>query len=190
MKLLEEHILKYGVALNNEVLKVDSFINHQIDPNLMMKLAEDIKHHFKEKEITKIITIETSGIAPSVFLGYLLNIPVVYLKKNSSKITGTNCYQTVIHSFTKDVDYRITCDKKYLDENDKVLFVDDFMANGEACLGAIDILKQAHASIEGIAIIIEKAFQPGRQRIESLGYDVYSLARIASLQNGNITFTE
>ncbi len=190
MKLLEEHIIKYGTALNNEVLKVDSFINHQIDPNLMMKLAKDIQDYFKEKEITKIVTIETSGIAPSVFLGYLLNVPVVYLKKNSSKIIGTNCYQTVIHSFTKDVDYLITCDKKYIKESDKVLFVDDFMANGEACLGAIDILKQANASIEGIAIIIEKAFQSGRQKVEALGYDIYSLARIASLENGNITFTE
>ena len=114
----------------------------------------------------------------------------MYLKKNSSKIIGTNCYQTVIHSFTKDVDYLITCDKKYIKESDKVLFVDDFMANGEACLGAIDILKQANASIEGIAIIIEKAFQSGRQKVEALGYDIYSLARIASLENGNITFTE
>lgn len=190
MKLLENYITTYGVALNAEVLKVDSFINHQIDPSLMMKLAEDIRNHFKDKKITKILTIETSGIAPSVFLGYLLDIPVVYLKKNSSKITTDACYQTMIHSFTKDTDFCITCSKKYLQADDHVLFVDDFMANGEACLGAIHIIKEANATLEGIAIIIEKAFQSGRKRVEELGYDVYSLARIQSLENGKITFAE
>lgn len=188
MKLLENYIQTYGEAINKDVLKVDAFINHQIDPKLMMELAKDIQNHFQNKTITKIVTIETSGIAPSLFLGYLLNVPVVYLKKNPSKITTDECYQTLVHSFTKNKDYTVTCSKKYLHQNDKVLFIDDFMANGEACIGAIKIIEEAQAELCGIAIIIEKAFQSGRKKVEELGYSVYSLARIQSLDNGKITF--
>lgn len=188
MKLLENYIQIYGEAINKDVLKVDAFINHQIDPKLMMELAKDIQNHFQNKTITKIVTIETSGIAPSLFLGYLLNVPVVYLKKNPSKITTDECYQTLVHSFTKNKDYTVTCSKKYLHQDDKVLFIDDFMANGEACIGAIKIIEEAQAELCGIAIIIEKAFQSGRKKVEELGYSVYSLARIQSLDNGKITF--
>ena len=188
MKLLENYIQTYGEAINKDALKVDAFINHQIDPKLMMELAKDIQNHFQNKTITKIVTIETSGIAPSLFLGYLLNVPVVYLKKNPSKITTDECYQTLVHSFTKNKDYTVTCSKKYLHQDDKVLFIDDFMANGEACIGAIKIIEEAQAELCGIAIIIEKAFQSGRKKVEELGYSVYSLARIQSLDNGKITF--
>lgn len=188
MKLLENYIQTYGEAINKDVLKADAFINHQIDPKLMMELAKDIQNHFQNKTITKIVTIETSGIAPSLFLGYLLNVPVVYLKKNPSKITTDEYYQTLVHSFTKNKDYTVTCSKKYLHQDDKVLFIDDFMANGEACIGAIKIIEEAQAELCGIAIIIEKAFQSGRKKVEELGYSVYSLARIQSLDNGKITF--
>ena len=188
MKLLENYIQTYGEAINKDALKVDAFINHQIDPKLMMELAKDIQNHFQNKTITKIVTIETSGIAPSLFLGYLFNVPVVYLKKNPSKITTDECYQTLVHSFTKNKDYTVTCSKKYLHQDDKVLFIDDFMANGEACIGAIKIIEEAQAELCGIAIIIEKAFQSGRKKVEELGYSVYSLARIQSLDNGKITF--
>lgn len=178
MKLLENYIQTYGEAINKDVLKVDAFINHQIDPKLMMELAKDIQNHFQNKTITKIVTIETSGIAPSLFLGYLLNVPVVYLKKNPSKITTDEYYQTLVHSFTKNKDYTVTCSKKYLHQDDKVLFIDDFMANGEACIGAIKIIEEAQAELCGIAIIIEKAFQSGRKKVEELGYSVYSLRLI------------
>ena len=188
MKLLENYIQTYGEAINKDVLKVDAFINHQIDPKLMMELAKDIQNHFQNKTITKIVTIETSGIAPSLFLGYLLHVPVVNLKKNSSQITTDEYYQTLVHSFTKNKDYTVTCSKKYLHQDDKVLFIDDFMANGEACIGAIKIIEEAQAELCGIAIIIEKAFQSGRKKVEELGYSVYSLARIQSLDNGKITF--
>ena len=136
MKLLEEYIRTYGEVPNDDVLKVDAFLNHQIDTRLMMQLAEDFKEHFKDQKITKIVTIETSGIAPCVFLGYLLHVPVVYMKKNPSKIMTDDCYHTNIHSFTKDRDYEIVISKKYISSEDNVLFIDDFMANGEACLGA------------------------------------------------------
>ena len=190
MKLLEEYIRTYGEVPNDDVLKVDAFLNHQIDTRLMMQLAEDFKEHFKDQKITKIVTIETSGIAPCVFLGYLLHVPVVYMKKNPSKIMTDDCYHTNIHSFTKDRDYEIVISKKYISSEDNVLFIDDFMANGEACLGAIRVLKEAQATICGIGIVIEKAFQSGRKQVQALGYDVYAQARIASLKTGTIVFAE
>ena len=190
MKLLEEYILKYGNVPNDNVLKVDSFLNHQIDADLMMKLAEDFKEHYKGKTITKIVTIETSGIAPSVFLGYILQVPVVYMKKNNSRIMDADCYHTNVHSFTKNIDYELIVSKKFINEDDHVIFIDDFMANGEAALGAIRILEEAHATITGIGIVIEKAFQKGRARVEELGYDVYSQARVASLKDGKVSFVE
>lgn len=190
MKELERYILEHGEALGDDILKVDAFLNHQIDPAFMMELAEDLKAHFNDKPINKIVTIETSGIAPSVFLGYLLHVPVVYFKKSTSKILKDALYQTKIHSFTKDIDYQISCSKKYLNEDDHVLLIDDFMANGEACLGAIDLIKQANATVEGIGIVIEKAFQNGRAKVEAQGYQVYAQARISSLHDGEITFCE
>lgn len=188
MKLLEDYIINYGTALNSDVLKVDSFLNHQIDPNLMMELAKDFVQHFKDKHITKVCTIETSGIAPSLMLGYLLQVPVVFFKKHSSKIVSNEVYHTTIHSFTKDTDYKITCAHAYLHHDDHVLFIDDFMANGEACIGGIDIIKQAGAHVEGIGIVIEKAFQQGHEKVVALGYDVYAQARIQSLDKHHITF--
>ena len=190
MKRLEEFIVKYGKALNKDVLKVDAFLNHQIDPDLMMELGKDFVEHFKGTPITKVVTIETSGIAPSVMLGYLLHVPVVFMKKSKSKIVDDNVYTAKIHSFTKGIDYEITCSKDYLSKDDQVLFIDDFMANGEACIGGINIIEQSGASVAGIGIVIEKTFQPGRQKVEALGYPVYSQARIASLDKDMITFVK
>ena len=190
MKVLEDYIVKYGHVPCEHVLKVDSFLNHQIDAGLMMQLANDFKEHFKDKKITKIVTIETSGIAPSVFLGYILNVPVVYMKKNNSRIMDADCYHTNVHSFTKNVDYELIVSKKFINQDDSVIFIDDFMANGEAALGAIRILEEAKASIAGIGIVIEKAFQKGRARVEELGYEVYSQARVASLEDWHVTFVE
>ena len=190
MKRLENVILEKGIVVGKDVLKVDAFLNHQIDPLLMMELAQDLNEQFRNKTINKIVTIETSGIAPSAFLGYIMKVPVVYFKKSTSKILKDAIYQTNIHSFTKDIDYQISVSKQYLNKDDHVLFIDDFMANGEACLGAIDLIHQADAHLEGIGIVIEKAFQNGRSKVEKLGYSVYAQARIASLENGNICFAD
>ena len=190
MKLLEEYIMKYGNVPNDNVLKVDYFLNHQIDTHLMMEMAKDFKEHFKDKKITKIVTIETSGIAPSVFLGYLLDVPVVFMKKNASKIMVDDNYHTMVHSFTKNKDYDLIVSKKYIQEEDHIIFIDDFMANGEACLGALRILEEAHAHVSGIGIVIEKSFQDGRKKVEDLGYDVYSLARVKSLEKNKIQFID
>ena len=188
MKLLEDTILKYGEVKNQEVLKVDSFLNHQIDPALMMEIGKDFAAHFKSNKISKILTIETSGIAPAVMCGYLMNVPVVFMKKSKSKILDEDVFITTVHSFTKDIDYQITCRQAYLKPNDTILFIDDFFANGEACLGAINIINQAEATLSGIGIVIEKTFQNGYEKIKKAGYDIYSQARIASLENNKITF--
>lgn len=190
MKLLEDYILKYGNVPNDNVLKVDCFLNHQIDTKLMMEMAKEFKKYFADKNINKIVTIETSGIAPSVFLGYLLDVPVVFMKKNSSRIMVDDNYHTNVHSFTKNVDYDLIVSKKYITKEDRLLFIDDFMANGEACLGAIRIIEEAGAELCGIGIVIEKSFQDGRSKIEELGYDICSLARIKSLKKEEIQFCE
>lgn len=190
MKLLKDYITTYGEVPNDDILKVDAFLNHQIDADLMMKLAEDICAHFAHCSFTKVVTIETSGIAPSVFLGYLLKVPVVFMKKGTSNIMNNRFYHTTVHSFTKNIDYELLCSKNYITKEDHVLFVDDFMANGEACLGAIKIIEEANASLDGIAIVIEKAFQEGRKKVAQAGYDIYSQARIATLKDGQVHFVE
>lgn len=188
MKQLHDAIIKYGNAVNEHVLKVDAFLNHQIDPLLMHEMASDIIKHFKDKEFDKIVTIESSGIAPALMVAYQLNVPLVFFKKATSSILNGDCYQSHVHSFTKNVDYTLTASRNYILAHDKILLVDDFLANGEAALGAVDIIKQADASVEGIAIIIEKSFQPGRERLEAEGYEVYSLARIKKMSANHIEF--
>lgn len=188
MKELKDYITAYGEALDSSVLKVDAFLNHQIDPVLMNHIGLEFANHFQEREITKVITIETSGIAPAVFTALHLEVPLVFLKKNVSKIHQQQLYHAKVHSYTKDIDYDLSCSSNYLNQDDSVLFIDDFLANGEACLGVIDIIKQAGASLAGIGIVIEKSFQPGRRLLEEKGYEVTSLARIKKLEKNHITF--
>lgn len=188
MKLLEDYIRQNGQIINEHVLKVDSFLNHQVDPQLMKAIADDFKEHFKDKKVTKVVTVETSGIAPSLFLAYALNVPLVFMKKSASRIMQDDNYMTTVHSFTKDIDYELMVSKKYLNSDDHVIFVDDFMANGEACLGAIRLIEDAKASLEGIGIVIEKSFQDGRKKLEDKGYDVYALARVKAMKPGFIEF--
>lgn len=188
MKRLQDAIIKYGNAVNEHVLKVDAFLNHQIDPVLMHEMAADIIEHFKNKKFNKIVTIESSGIAPALMVAYQLNVPLVFFKKATSSILNDDLYQSHVHSFTKNIDYTLTASRNYIHAGDKILFVDDFLANGEAALGAVDIIKQAGASVDGIAIIIEKSFQPGRKRLEADGYEVYSLARIKKMAARHIEF--
>lgn len=190
MKLLEEKILSDGVAESDSILKVDSFINHQIDPVLMKQMGEEIAKHFSGRGITKVATIESSGIAPALMTAAALNIPLVILKKQPSRILNQDLYQTVVTSYTKGSSYELTISSKYLDENDHVLIVDDFLANGEAATGAIRLIRKAHATIAGVAVLIEKSFQPGREKLQEQGIDVFALARIARMEAGSITFVE
>lgn len=188
MKELEERILKDGNIVNENILKVDGFINHQVDPELMQRIGEELASHFKEKGITKVVTIESSGIAPALMTAIALKVPMVILKKEPSKVLNDHLLQTVVTSFTKGTSYELTLSQKYINEDDHVLIVDDFLANGEAATGAIRLIRMAHATVAGLGILIEKSFQPGREKLIEQGIDVYSLARIAKLENGMIEF--
>ena len=188
VKLLEERIKKDGKALGKTVLKVDSFINHQVDSEFMDALGKDFAEHFKDCGITKVFTIESSGIAPALMTAKYLDVPMIILKKQTSKILNGKVYQTRVTSFTKGTSYELTLSQQFINENDHVLIVDDFLANGEAATGAIRLLRKAHATIAGVGILIEKSFQPGRGKLMEQGIDVYSLARISKLGKDLIEF--
>lgn len=190
MKLLEERIRKDGTVIGTEILKVDSFLNHQIDVELLSEIGKEFKRLFEKDNITKIVTIEASGIAIACLAAKEFGVPVVFAKKSRSKNIGTEVYTGKVHSFTYGVDYDITLSKKYLSSEDTVLIIDDFMAKGQAMNGLIDICEQAGAKIGGIGIVIEKGFQSGGELIRSRGYHVESLAIIESMDENGITFRE
>lgn len=189
MDLLKETITRDGVVINDHVLKVDSFLNHQVDTKLMDSIGEEFANYFKNKNITKVVTIESSGIAPAYATALRLNVPLIIFKKQSSAILDTETtIQTPVHSFTKNTDYTLMASKKYLSETDNILIIDDFLANGQAVMGAYRILKEAGSSVAGVGIVIEKSFQDGRKKLEDLGLDVYSLARISKISSDGIEF--
>lgn len=189
MDLLKEKIKKDGIVINENILKVDNFLNHQVDTKLMNLIGEEFANHFKDKKITKVVTIESSGIAPAYATALKLNVPLIIFKKQSSAILDTETtIQTPVHSFTKNTDYILMASKKYLSENDTILIIDDFLANGQAGLGAYRILKEAGSSVAGVGIVIEKSFQDGRKKLENLGLDIYSLARVSKISSNSIEF--
>lgn len=190
MRELKERILKDGQALNEAVLKVDSFINHQVDPNLMENIGKTFADKFADDGVTKVVTIESSGIAPSVFTAKAMNVNLVILKKSTSKILEDNISQTEVASYTKGTEYQLTLNKKYINRNDRVLIIDDFLARGEAAQGAIRLIEAQGAEVVGIGILIEKAFQSGNKALRDKGYTVCSLARIKNLSDGHIEFLE
>ena len=188
MKALEEKIKNDGSILSEDILKVDSFVNHQVDPELMLHIGQDFAEHFKGRGITKVVTIESSGIAPALMTAQQLGVPLVILKKQPSKILNDNLYQTQVTSYTKGTSYELTLSANYIGEKDHVLIIDDFLANGEAATGAIRLLRKAHATVAGVGILIEKSFQPGREKIKSQGFEVYSLARVSKMKKDYIEF--
>ena len=188
MDLLKEKILQEGRAIGKNILKVDSFLNHQVDTKLMIEIGKTFASYFKHKNIDKVVTIESSGIAPAFTTANFLNVPLIIFKKQHSNILNKDTFETTVHSFTKNSDYILTASKKFLKENDNILIIDDFLANGEAVLGTSRILNSAKCNIQGVGIVIEKSFQPGRTKLENAGFDVYSLARISKLETGIIEF--
>ena len=190
MKELQDRILKDGQVIGTNILKVNKFINHQVDPVLMEHIGEDFANHFADKGITKVVTIESSGIAPALMAAAKMNVPLVILKKQPSKTLHNDLYQTQVTSFTTEKSYELTLSRDVISEDDNILLIDDFMADGEAATGAIRLLRMAHATVAGIGILIEKSFQPGRRKINEQGYEVYSLARIKYMDEYQIDFIE
>lgn len=185
MKTLKERILRDGSCLPGGILKVDNFINHQMDPILMKSMAVEFVRRFASTKIDKILTVEASGIAPAIMVGYLLELPVVFAKKRKPS-TMENMLVTEVFSFTKNQTYTVCVSKDYLLPGDQVLFIDDFLANGNAGKGMIDLVKQAGADLVGMGFLIEKAFQEGGQYLRDQGIHVESLAIIESLDNCEI----
>ena len=188
MNLLKERIVKDGNTIGNDVVKVDMFLNHQIDVDLLNEIGKEFRKRFPSDKITKIITIEASGIGIACIVAQYFGVPVVFAKKGANRNVGDNLYKADVYSFTKGTTTTIGISKDYLSSNDHVLIIDDFMANGKAVHGLLNILNQAGASIEGVGIVIEKGFQPGGDSLRSLGYRVESLAVIKSIDNNEIVF--
>lgn len=189
MQLLKERILQDGKCFEGGILKVDGFINHQIDPALMREIGAEFAQRFAAMEVNKIMTIEASGIAPAIMTGFLMNLPVIFAKKKSPK-TIQNAISTTVHSFTKDCDYEVVISSDFLTPNDKVLFIDDFLAYGNAALGILDLIRKSGATLIGMGFIIEKSFQNGRLSLEEQGVHVESLAIIEDLSKCFIKFKE
>ncbi len=185
MELLRKRILQDGRCFEGGILKVDSFINHQMDPVLMKSIGVEFVRRFAATKVNKILTIEASGIAPAIMTGYLLDLPVVFAKKKSPR-TIRNAISTTIHSFTKDRDYEVVISSDFLTPEDKILFIDDFLAYGNAALGVIDLIRQSGAELIGMGFIIEKSFQDGRKALEAQGVRVESLAIIDDLSDCRI----
>ncbi|PFA62204.1 xanthine phosphoribosyltransferase [Bacillus sp. AFS015802] len=190
MNVLKNKIKAEGVVLSETVLKVDSFLNHQIDPELMMEIGKEFAHRFKEEGITKILTIESSGIAPGVMAALQMNVPLVFARKKKSLTLTEGVLTSKVYSFTKQEENTISISREYIQKNDRVLLIDDFLANGQAALGLIDLVKQAEAVVAGIGIVIEKSFQNGGKIVRDTGYRVESLAEIESLENGEVQFKQ
>lgn len=185
MEELKKRILNDGIVIGEDILKVDSFINHQIDTRLLDELGKYFATKFEG--INKIVTIESSGIAFAVGVArYFDFAPIVFAKKSKSKIVDeNNLYTTIVSSFTKGTQNIVSIDRRFLNENDKVLIVDDFLAEGNAAIGLYDLCKQAKATVKGVAIVIEKGFQNGRKRLEELGLHVESAAIVKAFENGH-----
>ena len=189
MKYLAEKIIKDGVVKPGNILKVDNFLNHQIDVVTLNEMGKEFKRLFADKPINKILTIEASGIAIATMAAlHFDNAPVVFAKKAKSRNIDNDLYTSVVHSYTYGKDYTITVAKKFLSSDDHILIVDDFMALGNAMIGLLDVVKQSGATVEGIGIAIEKGFQPGGQRLRDMGYNLHSLAIVESMNENEIIF--
>ena len=188
MKELVERIKNDGRVLGEGVLKVDSFITHQVDPELMEAMGNRFAEVFAEAGITKVITIEASGIAPALYAAQKLGVPMIFARKAKSLTMDEELLTASVYSFTKQVTSQISISRKFLSDADKVLIIDDFLANGQAVEGLMDIIDQAGATLSGVGIVIEKTFQKGRKLLDDKHIRVESLARIRAFEDGQVVF--
>ena len=190
MELLKDRILKDGIVRPGNVLKVDSFLNHQMDIELINEIGKEFARRFAGSPVTKILTIEASGIGIACITAQYFHVPVVFAKKTQSINLDGDVYTTRVESFTRKKTYDVILSRRFLGPDDHVLLIDDFLANGCALMGLIDIVGQAGATLEGAGIVIEKGFQPGGKAIRESGVRVESLAVIASMTESSLTFAE
>ncbi|MGM0314468.1 xanthine phosphoribosyltransferase [Enterococcus sp. AZ063] len=190
MEKLVERIKTHGNVLGEGVLKVDQFLTHQVDYELMKEIGTVFAERFQGSGITKVVTIEASGIAPALYTAEQLQVPMIFARKAKSLTMNEELLTASVYSFTKQVTSQVSISKKFLSSDDTVLIIDDFLANGQAAKGLIELCQQAGAKVVGIGIVIEKSFQTGRQLLEEMGIPVVSLARIASLSEGQVSFLE
>ncbi|MNO24782.1 Xanthine phosphoribosyltransferase [compost metagenome] len=188
MKVLEERIREEGLILSDTVLKVDSFLNHQVDTQLVLQIGEEFGRIFGHQPITKVLTVEASGIQFAMAAGIALGVPFIYAKKKKAVTQSEGVYSAPVHSFTRQEDYQISISQKYLGPDDKVLIVDDFLATGAALVGLADIVNESGAELLGVGCVIEKSFQEGRSLLEDRGIAVHALARISSMSPGEVHF--
>ena len=188
MKLLEERINKDGKVFPGNILKVDSFLNHQIDVGLLSEMGKEIKRLYADSGVNKVLTIEASGIAIASIAAQYFDCPVLFAKKTKTKNIANSVYKTQVHSFTHGRDYDVIVSKDFISEDDTVLIIDDFLAEGNALLGLIDLCNQAGAKIAGCAIAVEKGFQQGREKVEAKGIRVESLAIVESMDDNSVAF--
>ncbi|ASS73742.1 xanthine phosphoribosyltransferase [Tumebacillus algifaecis] len=190
MKTLHQRILLDGQALSDQVLKVDAFLNHQVDPMLTMDIGREFANVFQSEPITKVLTIEASGIHFALATAAALQVPFLYAKKKKAVTLTEELYTAEVFSFTRQETFQVSVSKRYLHAHDRVLIIDDFLATGDALLGLINIVQQAGAHLVGVGAVIEKSFQDGRSKLEAAGARIHSLARIASMSPNHIEFLE
>lgn len=188
MDLLKKYIVEKGEFVSDNILKVDSFLNHQIDPELMMEIGLEFKRRFADTKIDKVLTIEASGIAVGVMAGYVMHIPVVFAKKKKPSTLSNEIAVKKVFSFTKDMFYEIMVSKEFIVPGEKILIIDDFLAHGNAAIALADIVKECGGEVAGIGIVIEKGFQNGGNLIRESGYRLESLAIVDSIKNKTIKF--
>ena len=190
MELLKERIRKDGRIKDGHIIKVDGFLNHQIDISLLNEIGKEFRRLFDGQSITKVITIEASGIAVACLTAQYFDVPIVFAKKSESKNIDGDVYRTSVTSYTRGKDYTVILEKRYLTSDDRILIVDDILATGKAQKGLLDISEQAGATVVGIGIVIEKGFQGGGDKLRGAGYNVQSLAIIDSMENQTVQFRE
>lgn len=188
MKLLEDRILKDAKVLPGNVLKVNNFLNHQIDVSLLIEMGKEVKRLFKDSNITKLLTVEASGIAIATAFAAVMELPIVFAKKNRTSNLSGDFYSSIVHSYTHNTDYKMVVEKPFLTKDDTVIIVDDFLANGAAVNGLIDIVEQSGATLAGCAIAIEKGFQKGGKLLRDRGIRVESLAIVDKMDDGKVVF--
>ena len=190
MQALKERILKDGKVRAGNILKVDSFLNHQMDVPFISEIGKEFRKRFADRPVTKILTIEASGIGIAALTAQSFGVPMVFAKKTQSSNLDGSLYRTLVHSYTHGRDYEVIVSRQFLTPEDHVLIIDDFLANGCAVEGLIDILGQAGATLEGVGIVIEKGFQEGGRKLRDMGVNLQSLAIIESMTDDSLIFRE